>query len=102
MVWDFVKNEHDRQVLELIYGQLVFGRPYFLPPGVPKDRVEALRTAFASTMKDEDYKREAAKEKLEVNPVGGPEIQALIQKMYSVDPAIAKAAAEAQKLPKSN
>jgi tripartite-type tricarboxylate transporter receptor subunit TctC len=102
MVWNYVKSDHDRRVLELIYGQLVFGRPYFLPPGVPQDRVAALRTAFAKTMQDEDYKREAGKEKLEVNPVGGAEIQALIEKMYAADPAIAKAAADAQKLPKLN
>ena len=102
MVWNYVKSDRDRQVLELIYGQLVFGRPYFLPPGVPKERVEALRTAFMKTMQDEGYRQEAAKEKLENNPVAGPEIQALIDKMYAVDPAIAKAAADAQKLPKQN
>jgi tripartite-type tricarboxylate transporter receptor subunit TctC len=102
IIWNYVKSDRDRQVLELIYGQLVFGRPYFLPPGVPKDRVEALRTAFAKTMQDADYRQEAAKEKLENNPVSGAEIQTLIDKMYASDPAIAKAAADAQKLPKQN
>ncbi len=98
MVWEFVKSDRDRQVLELIYGQLVFGRPYMLPPGVPAERARALRDAFAKTMADPDYKSEAARSQLEVQPVGGAEVQALVEKMFSTDPAIAAAAAEAQKV----
>src|SRR5262245_42659944 len=39
---DFAKTEEDRKVMELIYSQLIFGRPYVLPPGTPAERVTAL------------------------------------------------------------
>jgi tripartite-type tricarboxylate transporter receptor subunit TctC len=96
MIWDFVKNDRDKQILELILSQLEFGRPYILPPGVPADRVKALRAAFAATMKDEGYKAEAAKAKLEVNPVPAEQVQALVTKLFATSPDIIKAAAEAQ------
>lgn len=98
MVWEFVKNDRDRQTLELIYGQLIFGRPYMLPPGVPEDRAKALRAAFAKTMADPEYKAEATRAKLEVQPVSGEEVQALVEKMFAADPSIITAAAEAQKV----
>jgi tripartite-type tricarboxylate transporter receptor subunit TctC len=96
MIWDFVKNDRDKQILELILSQLEFGRPYILPPGVPAERVKALRAAFAATMKDEGYKAEAAKAKLEVNPVPAEQVQALVTKLFATSPDIIKAAAEAQ------
>src|ERR1700682_4444500 len=43
----FAKTEEDRQIMEIIYSQNLFGRPYLAPPGVPADRVAALRGAFA-------------------------------------------------------
>ncbi|MGE5540273.1 MAG: Bug family tripartite tricarboxylate transporter substrate binding protein [Gemmatimonas sp.] len=96
MVWDFVKTDRDRQILELIFGQLEFGRPYVLPPGVPADRVKALREAFLAAQKDEGYKAEAAKAKLEVNPVSGDRVQELVTRMFATPPDIIKAAADAQ------
>ena len=96
IVWDFVKNDRDRQILELIFSQLEFGRPYMLPPGVPAERVKALREAFAATMKDEGYKAEAQKSLLEVNPVPAEDVQALVEKLFAAPPDIIKAAAEAQ------
>lgn len=96
MVWDFVKNDRDRQILELIFSQLEFGRPYMLPPGVPPDRVKALRAAFAATMKDAGYKADAAKQHLEVNPVSAEDVQALVEKLFASPPDIIKAATEAQ------
>ncbi len=47
---DFAKTEEDRQILELLYSQGVFGRPYVLPPGVPADRIAALRKAFIASL----------------------------------------------------
>ncbi|HTI86906.1 MAG TPA: hypothetical protein VL966_09905 [Alphaproteobacteria bacterium] len=96
MIWDFVKTDRDRQILELIFGQLEFGRPYILPPGVPADRVKALRDAFNATKDDAGYKAEAAQAKLEVNPVPGDRVQELVAKMFAAPPDIIKAAAEAQ------
>jgi tripartite-type tricarboxylate transporter receptor subunit TctC len=96
MIWDFIKTDRDRQIMELILSQLEFGRPYMLPPGVPDDRAQALRQAFAATMTDAGYKAEAAKAKLEVSPVPAADVQALVTKLFAAPPDIIKAAADAQ------
>src|ERR1700722_5400900 len=48
----FAKTDEDRQVMEMIYSQNLFGRPYLLPPGVPSERVTALRAALAAALRD--------------------------------------------------
>jgi tripartite-type tricarboxylate transporter receptor subunit TctC len=62
--------------------------PYLAPPGVPADRVAALRKAFMDTMQDKDFVAEAEKAKLEVTPVDGAAIQALVQEIYATPSAI--------------
>jgi tripartite-type tricarboxylate transporter receptor subunit TctC len=58
--------------------RLDVGRPFFLPPNVPPDRVAALRAAFDATMKDPDYLAEAEKLKIDVDPLTGAELAALV------------------------
>ena len=54
------------------------GRPYFLPPDVPAERVEALRRAFDATMKDEGFFAEATRIGLDVDPLTGEQVQKLV------------------------
>ena len=91
-IWDVVKNPEDRQVLELIFNQSEFGRPYITPPGVPGERLQALREAFDATMKDPEFLAEAAKAKLPINPMGGEEFARIVDKLYEVpEPLVARA-----------
>ncbi len=60
----------------MLFGRTEYGRPYFLPPDVPADRVEALRRAFDATMKDEAFVAEAAKIGFAVDPLTGEQVQA--------------------------
>ena len=97
-VFSLAKNEADRQALNLIVSRLEYGRPFFLPPGVPAARVEALRRAFDETMKDPEFLDEAAKAQIEVSPMTGEEVAALVKKVSATPPAIVarvKAALEA-------
>jgi tripartite-type tricarboxylate transporter receptor subunit TctC len=89
------KTSEDRQVMELVYGQLVFGRPYILPPGTPADRVKLLRAAFMETAKDKAFLDDAEKARLEVDPVSGDEVQALVVKMFSAPETIVTRAKDA-------
>ena len=75
---EFAKTEEDRQVMELIYSQSLFGRPYVLPPGVPAERVAALRKAFLSALADKELIADAAKARLELAPMSGEDMQALV------------------------
>ncbi|MGE5538490.1 MAG: Bug family tripartite tricarboxylate transporter substrate binding protein [Gemmatimonas sp.] len=88
LVWEFVKNEDDRKVIELLLAQQVFGRPYVAPPGTPAAMVKVLRAAFADTMKDKDYVAEANKLGLETDFGTGEEVQQLVDKVYATPAAI--------------
>lgn len=92
MIWKYVKNKADERVLRLIFSQNTFGRPYVMPPGVPADRVAAMRAAFMATTKDPAFLAEAAKAKIEINPVDGQEVETLVKQLYKASPADVKRA----------
>ncbi len=94
LIMDLAKNDQDRAILTLVFARQTMGRPFMAPPGVPADRIAALRKAFMATMKDKDFLGEAEKAQLEITPVSGEDLQALVAKGYAVDPAIAKRVAE--------
>jgi tripartite-type tricarboxylate transporter receptor subunit TctC len=79
----FAKTMEDRQVMEMIYSQNLFGRPYVLPEGVPAERVAALRKAFTATMRDPALVAEANKAGMELGDRDGEEVQALVAKLYA-------------------
>jgi tripartite-type tricarboxylate transporter receptor subunit TctC len=70
------KTDEARQLIEVgVHLNNVFARPFILGPGIPKDRVEILRTAFDQTMKDKDFIAECEKVKLPVDSVSGDELE---------------------------
>ena len=92
---EFARNDDERGVMELIYSQGVFGRPYVLPPGVPMDRVTALRKAFMSTLADPRVLAEAKKMNFDVEPMSGEDMQALITRLYATTPGVVERARQA-------
>jgi tripartite-type tricarboxylate transporter receptor subunit TctC len=80
-VLDLSKNDADRAALRLVMARLDVGRPFFLPPGVPAERVAALRKAFDETMKDKTYLEEAKKLSIDVDPLTGAELAALVEQV---------------------
>lgn len=80
---DHVRTDEARQLVELIYGQLVLGRIFAMPPGVPAERVAALRAAFMATTKDAELAADMEKAGFEVSPVSGEDIDALIKRVYA-------------------
>ena len=88
LVFELIQAEADRQLFELLFTPQVIGRPFLAPPEVPKDRVELLRQAFDATMKDPDFLADAAKQQMEINPVGGAEINTLLARIYAMPPVL--------------
>jgi tripartite-type tricarboxylate transporter receptor subunit TctC len=84
----FAKTEEDRQIMEMIYSQNLFGRPYLVPPGVPADRVAALRRSFAAMLEDKALLAEAEKSGLDIGPMSGEELQTLVAKLYALPPKV--------------
>lgn len=79
---DFAANEEQRQMIATFVARQVMGRPFFAPQQVPTPAVAALRDAFDATMRDPDYRAEAEKMGLEVNPVSGARVQAMVAEIY--------------------
>lgn len=84
----FAKTDEDRAMLDLFFSQSRFGRPFVIAPDVPKDRADALRKAFAETMKDPEARAEAAKFRLDMDPVSAQDVQEEVRKVYASPPAI--------------
>src|SRR5262249_15244998 len=97
LVTDLAKNPAQRQMLRMIFARQVMGRPFVAPPGIPPDRLAALRKAFMQTMTDKDFLADAEKAKLEINPVDGEKVEALVKEIYATPPDVAKQAAAALK-----
>jgi tripartite-type tricarboxylate transporter receptor subunit TctC len=89
---DFSKTEDDRKVMELVYSQLIFGRPFILPPGVPAERVAALRRAFMAALQDKDAVAEARGMQLDLDPLSGEAVQAEVAKAYGMPARIVERA----------
>ncbi len=81
MFLSLAKTDEERAALRLMLARLEYGRPFFLPPNVPADRVQALRRAFDATMKDPAYLAEAEKLKIEVEPLTGEEVATFVSQV---------------------
>jgi hypothetical protein len=92
---DFARSDDERKVIELVLSQGIFGRPYVLPPGVPPDRVAALRKAFVVALNDKNLRMEADKMQFDVDPIGGEELQKLVSDLYATPPHLIERARQA-------
>jgi hypothetical protein len=91
---DLVTDPVKKQVLTLILIRQEPGRPVAAPPGVPADRLAALRKAFDETMTDPDFIVEAAKLQLEIEPLNAQAIEKLLASAYATPKPIVQQAAE--------
>jgi tripartite-type tricarboxylate transporter receptor subunit TctC len=86
LLMELAPNDEDRAVLRVLSATVMFSKQIFTSPGVPAERVEALRKAFDETMKDPEFLAEAAREKLDINPVSGADMQKLVTDMVANTP----------------
>ena len=90
LITDLATNEDDRAALRLLSAPAAVGRPYFTTPGVPADRVKALREAFSAMEKDAAFLEEAKKLGLEINPVSGEDLQKIVADIVDTPVKIAE------------
>jgi tripartite-type tricarboxylate transporter receptor subunit TctC len=88
---DRATTDEQKQILQLVLARQPLGRPFLAPPGVPADRVEALRRAFMASMSDSQFSAAAQKSKLEVNPLPGAAVAALVNGVFTTVPPAAVA-----------
>ena len=86
---DLVGNPDDKLLMQAAFAPLAIGRPLLMPPGVPADRVAAMRKALAETFADPEFLAEAAKIGLSVNdPRSGEDLLRVIEHAYDTPPQI--------------
>jgi tripartite-type tricarboxylate transporter receptor subunit TctC len=95
LITELAQSEEQRQILELVFSRQVTGRPFVAPPGIPADRKLALRAAFDRTMQDAAFRAETQNNGIEINPVSGAQIDALIAGLYQLSPGVIAKAREA-------
>ena len=94
----YAKTEEARQLIETgVTTPAITNRPYVLPPGTPKDRVQLLRKAFMDTMTDPEFMADAKKSKLDLDPIDGEEVQKMVAGMFKLSPALVGKLKEALK-----
>jgi tripartite-type tricarboxylate transporter receptor subunit TctC len=93
LVMDLAKTEADRQLMRLSFANQEMARPFLAPPGVPADRVAALRAAFEATARDPAFLDEAKKLNMPINVATWQEIESLLREVYATpQPVIDRAA----------
>jgi tripartite-type tricarboxylate transporter receptor subunit TctC len=92
---ELAQSEDDKKVIRLVFSQGIFGRPFVLPPGVPGERVAALRKAFVAAFNDKTLRAEADKMQLDVDPMSGDELQKLVADLYDTPPRLVERARQA-------
>ena len=85
---DLVADAQSRQVLELVQIRQEIGRPIVLPPDVPADRVAVLRRAFDTVLSDKEFLTDAERAGMEIEPLSGAAITAMLAKAYDAPTAI--------------
>jgi tripartite-type tricarboxylate transporter receptor subunit TctC len=84
---DVIRNDNDRKVAALIVSGTRLGRPLATPPGVPAERVKALRDAFMKVMQDPEFRKEADAAKVEIDPVPGEEMHRVVEQVLATPEA---------------
>ena len=85
----YAKSQDARQLIEVgIHDAADIARPFVMPPGTPKERVQIIRQAFLATLKDPAFVAEAEKSKLDIDPVSGEALEKIVAGIYKMNPAM--------------
>ncbi len=79
LIRNLVTNPIDKQALEFILAREILGRPFLAPPDLPPERAAVLRDAFAATLRDPEFLKDAARAKLDVDLVTGAEVDKVLK-----------------------
>jgi tripartite-type tricarboxylate transporter receptor subunit TctC len=90
LLMDLVSGAEEKAAMRLLSAPTTIGRPIFTTPGVPADRVKALRAAFDAMLKDQAFLDEAKKLKLDIEPVSGEELQRIVADIIATPKPIAE------------
>jgi tripartite-type tricarboxylate transporter receptor subunit TctC len=81
---ELANTVEQEDILKVILAPTLAGRPFVVPPGVPQDRVDALRNGFKMMTRDDRFLAEARNLGMDIDPVGGDAIEATVKHIYSL------------------
>jgi tripartite-type tricarboxylate transporter receptor subunit TctC len=104
LLTELAKTDEQKRILQLVSSPPGLGHPFAAPPGVPADRLAVLQHAFDETLRDKDFISEIGKLQMEVDPMSGDEVAAIVRQTISAPPEIVaktKAATQSEDDPKT-
>jgi tripartite-type tricarboxylate transporter receptor subunit TctC len=93
-IFDYAKSDEDRQIFRLVFGWLDLERPIGAPPGVPDERLRALRDGFDRAMQDPALLADAEKVQVGIEPMSGAAIATFVDEAYRAPAEVGKRAAQ--------
>lgn len=88
-ILDLARNEDERRIFQILIAvNNGLGRPFFLAPGIPADRVALLKEAFVKAVADPEFIEDAKRSRLDVSPLSGDEVRDIVLQAYSFPPQI--------------
>jgi tripartite-type tricarboxylate transporter receptor subunit TctC len=97
---DFARDDETRKILDIVYSQELFGRPYFVAADTPAERVAALRSAVVDAWRDPDLLADAVRVGLDIKPMSGARMQAMLADIYAAPEELKRRARVAIRPPK--
>jgi tripartite-type tricarboxylate transporter receptor subunit TctC len=101
-VVDLARNDEERAILSAIMNATEVGSAFFTTPGVPPDRLTALRRGFNATMKDPEFLADVERTRLGLNPLAGEDLQKLVAEVSNLSPALLEKVRAAYTMTKPN
>jgi tripartite-type tricarboxylate transporter receptor subunit TctC len=88
---DLIKDPEKKLLMQVAAASLAIGRPVLAPPGLPADRLGALRKGMEDTLKDKAFVEDCNKQSLECNdPSNGKEMAEILDRVYSAPASVKK------------
>jgi tripartite-type tricarboxylate transporter receptor subunit TctC len=83
---ELASTDEQRAILSAVVNAAEVGSAFFTTPGMPAERLTALRRAFDATMKDPEFLADVERTRLSVNPIPGEELQKLVASVSGLAP----------------
>jgi hypothetical protein len=93
---DLGRTEEERAALRFFASGNEMGRGVMTTPEVPAERTAALRAAFDAMVRDPEFLAEAAQRKIDVDPMGGEDVGALVRAILTAPPEVVERAKKAR------
>ncbi|MGE5537786.1 MAG: Bug family tripartite tricarboxylate transporter substrate binding protein [Gemmatimonas sp.] len=85
---DLAQNEDQRKLFEFVSAPTGMERPFAAPPGIPKERLAELRSAFDRMVKSEAFLEDARKTNTDIDPLSGPELEQVVARLMATPPNV--------------